>query len=445
MKISIWGNELFAWTAAASFAQVGNAVFFQPDILLDTAPIGSNKENKDVNQTSIAATNTPASAPENARQEPELIETINAEQRTERLKFNDHKNACSSVIHILAFLPNEQHKAEALCAQLAQDQNQEHIIINISNFGIGATDKLQTLFTGAQQTLAYIPDQLPAGSAMQHFKQPDHLIVGCENDWALMHIRALFRPFSQNLNSWLLMSAREAEYTKFAITGMLALRLAYINDLANLADELDVDIDTIRHAMGADERIGQHYLSPGCGFGGEHFPQYIQGLAGTLSAARNSSLLTTVLEQNEKQKEQPFRKLWRYYDCDLQDKTISVWGLSFKPGTASISNAPSLKVIEALLSQGCRVQVHDPKAMTNIQKHFAGHSNAAQLIRCESEIEALENSHGLLLLTEWAQYASPDFDTLLEKMATPLIIDGRNVFDKELVVELGFTYFGIGR
>ncbi len=293
--------------------------------------------------------------------------------------------------------------------------------------------------------MAYIPDQLPAGSALAHFKNPDHLIIGCQQEWALMHIRALYRPFSQGLNNWMLMSAREAEYTKFAITGMLALRLAYINDLANLADEIDVDIDIIRQAMGSDERIGQHYLNPGCGFGGEHFPQYIEGLAGTLSQARNSNLLSTVLEENEKQKELPFRKLWRHYDCNLQGKTISIWGLAFKPGTASISNAPSLKIIDALLNQGCKVQVHDPMAMANIQLFFSKHHHAEQLMFSKNEMQALENSDGLLLLTEWAQDFSPDYQAMQAAMNTALVIDGRNVFVKKLIKELGFIYYGVGR
>ncbi|MCV6614656.1 MAG: nucleotide sugar dehydrogenase [Cellvibrionaceae bacterium] len=431
MKIAIWGTELYAWTAAASFARMGNEVYFHP-------------QYQSQGKTPPGRVNS-ATAPDMVKQEPGLVEQINAQQLEGRLHFCSANEAAEAGLHLLAFLPNQEQEAEALCKLLALDQTRELLIINTSNFGIGASDRLRQHLGGERQSLAYMPDQLPAGSALNYFTRPDHLIVGCENDWANMHIRALFRPFSQSLTSWLFMSAREAEYTKFAITGMLALRLAYINDLANLADQLNVDIDIIRQAMGSDERIGQHYLRPGCGFGGEHFPQYIKGLAGTLSEARNSHLLDTVLEQNEKQKELPFRKLWRHYDCDLAGKSISVWGLAYKPGSASISNAPSLKVIDALLSQDCIVKVHDPMAMSNIEKHFAQHPKAANLHRCESELEALQNSQGLLLLTEWPQYSSPDFVTMHQTMAEPLIIDGRNVFDKELLQELGFSYHGIGR
>ncbi|WP_299773709.1 nucleotide sugar dehydrogenase [uncultured Pseudoteredinibacter sp.] len=430
MKIAIWGNELIAWTAAACFAEMGNEVLFVPHY-----KGGSENTRKSSSKD----------APANVKEEPGLIKQFEEQENSGRLQFSDSGNASEAILHLLAFLPKQIDLANSLCELLAIDESRQLVLINTSNFGIGASDKLQEQFKGQQQIMAYIPDQLPAGSALKNFKQPDHLIIGCQHDWALMHIRALYRPFSQNLNNWLIMSAKEAEYTKFAITGMLALRLAYINDLANLADELDVDIDIIREAMGSDERIGQHYLNPGCGFGGEHFPQYIEGLAGTLSEARNSSLLSTVLEQNEKQKELPFRKLWRHYDCDLQGKTISIWGLAFKPGTASISNAPSLKIIDALLNQGCTVQVHDPMALENIQQHFEQHIYRNQLQLCQHEMQTLENSDGLLLLTEWPQYSSPDYQAMSELMNTQLIIDGRNLFDKEFLQELGFTYQGVGR
>ena len=161
-----------------------------------------------------------------------------------------------------------------------------------------------------------------------------------------------------------------------------------------------------------------------------------------MSEARNSKLLDTVLTENEKQKEQPFRKLWRHYNCDLNGKVITIWGLSFKPGTASIDNAPSLKVIDTLLAQGCKIQVHDPEAMGNIQEHFGPEDSISYHY---NSYDALQNSEGLLLLTDWSEYWSPDYDDMLNAMKAPLIIDGRNTFDKELLQNLGFTYYGVGR
>ncbi|MFC6669073.1 UDP binding domain-containing protein [Marinobacterium aestuariivivens] len=238
------------------------------------------------------------------------------------------------------------------------------------------------------------------------------------------------------------MTRREAEFTKFAISGMLALRLGYINELANLADLLGVDIEVVRQGMGTDERIGTHYLAPGCGFGGQHFTQYIEGLAELLSEKRRSSLLETVLIENQRQMELPFRKLWQHYQCDIRGKTVALWGLAFKPGVASIDNAPSLRIIDALLAQGARVRLHDPEALVEIRKHYGAHP---QLTCCDDNYEAAEGADALLLVTEWPEYWSPDFGRLAQSMHARVIVDGRNVYDPGLVREYGFAYYGIGR
>lgn len=427
MQITLWGDELIGWTAAAAFAQAGNSVTFIP--------------------TEAASKDLETITPELVKSEPRLMALVREQQQNGRLKFG-HNSADSRAanIHCFAFLPNQLQQAETILCQLKEQHSEQLLLINFSNFGIGATEKLQQqLGQNKDQIIAYIPDQLTAGAALKHFTQPNHWIIGSEDAWATGRIRALLRPFSSQVVNWQIMSSKEAEYTKYAITGMLALRLAYINDLANLADHLNVDIEVIRDAMGMDERIGQHYLSPGCGFGGQHFQQHIQGLAGTLQNERNSSLLSTALSQNEKQKELPFRKLWRHYDCQLQGKVISIWGLAFKPGTTSIAHAPSIKVIEALLAQGCIVKAHDPMAAANIEKHFQSHPQQQQLHICSDLNDTLDNSAGLILLTEWPEYWSPNYKQMLTSMAQPLIIDGRNIFDKELLNQLGFTYYGVGR
>jgi UDPglucose 6-dehydrogenase len=252
----------------------------------------------------------------------------------------------------------------------------------------------------------------------------------------------LYRPFSRQLEHFFIMSPREAEFTKLSIIGMLALRIGYINELANLGELLDVNIDVVRRAMGTDPRIGKHHLSPGCGFGGNTFPQIIDSLAQLLSETRQSTLLQTVLQENEKQKEQPFRKLWRHYDCNIQDMNFAIWGASFKPGSASLDGAPSLKVIDAIASQQANLRVHDPEAHENIQRLYH-HNPRVKVI--SSKYDALRNVDGLLLLTEWPEYWSPDYELMLKQMRTPLIIDGRNVFNREQIESLGFTYYRVGR
>ncbi|PIE25441.1 MAG: 4-coumarate--CoA ligase [Neptuniibacter caesariensis] len=423
MKITIWGNELLAWTAAAALAESGNHVLL----------VTYEHELPHEAEIEFKVSN-----------EPGLENLIVEGKNNGRIKIGtDQEGILHGSIHVLALNPDQYETAELLVCRLKQQHPANLLIINQTNFGVGSSDKLQNqLDTDENQVVNYIPDMLAEGSALQNFKYPTTLIVGCTNDWAMLNIKALMRPFNQAIKQWMIMSPREAEFTKFASTGMLALRLGYINELANLADQLQVDIEVIREAMGTDPRIGSHYLHPGCGFGGLHFQQYIEALSDLMSETRNSKLLDTVLIENEKQKEQPFRKLWRYYDCNLKGKTVTLWGLSFKPGTASIDNAPSLKVINTLLAQGCTIQLHDPEAMTNIREHFGEQRN---LRYCANSYTALKGSDGLLLLTDWPEYWSPDYNEMLNQMKNPLIIDGRNIFDKEMLQSLGFTYFGVGR
>lgn len=423
MKISIWGNELLAWTAAAALAESGNEILLVTD----------EHELSGEQDIEFKVSN-----------EPGLEHLIAEGKQSGRIIIGTKQmGLLHSSHHIMALNPDQFRTAELLIQQLSQHHPENLLIINQSNFGVGSSDKLESQLNQAKnQVISYIPDMLSEGSALQDYKKPTTLIVGCTNDWAMLHIKALMRPFSQTITQWMIMSSKEAEFTKLANTGMLALRLGYINELANLADQLDVDIEVIREAMVTDPRIGPHYLHPGCGFGGLHFQQYLEAFSELMSEARNSKLLDTVLTENEKQKEQPFRKLWRYYDCDLEGKTITIWGLSFKPGTASIDNAPSLKVIDTLLAQGCKIQLHDPEATGNIREHF---SAISQLSYYENSYDALNESDALLLLTDWPEYWSPDYNLMLKKMETPLVIDGRNTFDKKMLQSLGFIYFGVGR
>ncbi|WP_415906490.1 nucleotide sugar dehydrogenase [Neptuniibacter sp. QD72_48] len=423
MKITIWGNELLAWTSAAALAESGNNILLVPN------------EHEFPNEQDLEF---------KVSNEPNLEQLISDAQHSGRLTIgSDTDGIAHASNHILALNPDQFKTAERLVNRLSDQHSSNLLIINQSNFGVGSSDKLQSQLNEANnQVISYIPDMLAEGSALDNYKSPQTIILGCTNDWALLNIKALMRPFSQSVKQWMIMSCKEAEFTKFANTGMLALRLGYINELANLADQLEVDIEVIREAMITDPRIGPHYLHPGCGFGGLHFQQYIEALSDLMTEARNSKLLDTVLTENEKQKEQPFRKLWRHYSCDLQGKTITLWGLSFKSGTASIDNSPSLKVIDTLLAQGCTLQIHDPEAMNNIREHFGNQRN---LIYFENPYDALKDSDGLLLLTEWPEYWSPDYNEVLNQMNQPLIIDGRNIFDKELLKSLGFTYYGVGR
>ncbi|WP_428035818.1 nucleotide sugar dehydrogenase [Amphritea sp.] len=421
MKVKVYGADLTAWVAAASLARAGN------DVIIEGPETQLQKPLQDISAL---------------RDEPGLLVQIQLQMDEGRLKRTGGEE-CATNIHWLALEHNEFQIAQHIIRGLGKAVPENLLIVNQCNFGVGATDQLQSLLNeDANQVVVYIPNNLQEGKALQGFSQPKRITIGSENNWAITMTRSLVRPFLQNIEHLLLMSSREAEFTKLAITGMLAIRIGYINELANLADQMDVDIDTIREGMGADPRIGNHYLSPGCGFGGQNFNQNIARFSDIFEKRGQNSLLKTVISENEIQKELLFKKLWQHYQCDLTDKTIAVWGASFKPGTASIDNAPSLKVIDALLAQGVNVRVHDPEALANLELYY---DDTPGISFCNNLYDAITEADALLLITEWSEYWSPDYQKLLEGMRMPLIIDGRNIFDREALEMYGFTYMGIGR
>jgi len=415
MLIAIWGDELGAWVAAVELARTGNHVLIQH----------------------------PSPGESSHRAEPGLMAGLTAATENNRIRLCSYQDALQAPWHWLASHPSNTELAEQLCDDLHKSGPDNLVLINQSNFGIGASDRLHArLDQRRNQAVICLPDTLQQGQALQQFASPETLLVGCEDDHARLGIQALLRPFSSRLQQIQWMSRREAEFSKFAISGMLALRLGYINELANLADRLGVDIEVVRQGMGSDKRIGQHYLAPGCGFGGHHFTQYIEGLADILAETRHSTLLNTVLNENERQKELPFRKLWQHYQCDLRERRIAIWGCAFKPGVASIDNAPSLRVIQALLAQGAQVHVHDPEALEALQTSLG---QVANLSTHTDPYSTAEQADALLLLTEWPLYSSPDYERLRQTMRNPLIIDGRNLFEPDYLRQLGFTYYGVGR
>nr|WP_067295849.1 UDP binding domain-containing protein [Marinobacterium profundum] len=424
MKIAVWGDELAAWVAAAQLAAFGN------DVCVSLSHADTAVASIRPGQSSVQA-------------EPGLMGLLETAIAQGNLSTALAHESLDASVYWLAMAPDEEEQAIALVRRLAQRTDAPLLLINQSNFGIGASDKLQALLNQrAGQNVICLPDTLQQGSALSQFGRPQSLLVGCEDEAGLALLKALLRPFVGGVQSLQMMTRREAEFTKFAITGMLALRLGYINELANLADLLSVDIEVVREGMGSDERIGRHYLAPGCGFGGQHFTQYIEGLAGLFSEKRRSTLLDTVLTENQRQMELPFRKLWQHFECDLQGKTVALWGLAFKPGVASIDNAPALRTIDALLAQGAQVRLHDPEALPEVRERYG---NNARLQYCADKYDAAQGADALLLLTEWPEYWSPDFVRLAQALRTRVIVDGRNIYDPALLRAQGFDYYGIGR
>jgi UDPglucose 6-dehydrogenase len=289
----------------------------------------------------------------------------------------------------------------------------------------------------------YLPDIIQEGNALQSLTQAKQLIVGCLDHRAQCKVKELLRPFFPLEQQYLFMPILDAEFTKLSISGMLATRISYINDLAVVAEKLGIDIASVRQGMAADNRIGSAYLSPGAGFGGENFSHDVLTLASTVAnTGVKSQLLAQVWDINEQQKEILFRKLWNYYHGDLQGKTVAIWGASFKENTSSIQQSPIHHMLKALWAQGVTVHLHDPQALDEIEMIYGQRSD---LIICQNQYEAVHNAHALCLLTAWKQYWSPDFKRLLQQMEHPLILDGRNIYDPHYVKAQGFAYMGVGR
>ena len=422
MKIHVYGDNLCALVNAALFASVGHEI----SLCLPAGRVKRNLENGD-----------------EAYPEPRLQDLVNLQVKEQRLGYTDLNAPIPDDLEVvfLAFAPKDFALAQQIVQRLGTHAK-PLLVINQSTFAIGCSDQLARDLS-ALQSLVYVPDFIQEGMAIDSIARPSKIILGMDDCRAENQVREVFRPFNRLKDHFLKMSLREAEFTKLAVSGMLATRISFMNDLSNVADTLGVDIEQIRVGMGSDKRIGEAYLYAGCGFGGQSFSEDVMNLAQTVSGVGiKSKLLQQVLQINEDQKEVLFRKLWRYFDCDLSHKTIGIWGAAYKPNTNKIDNAPTLKILEALWAQGAVVKLHDPVALEKIAQHYGSH---AQLILCESQYEAACDVDALMLVTEWKQYWNPNFQRLKQSMNHPLILDGRNIYNPYYLKELGFEYVGIGR
>lgn len=381
--------------------------------------------------------------------EPGLVEALAQAQHGHRLRIVAQLDELSPVdiqgIHFLALQPDERTQAEALVDALVKIPG-ELLLVNQVNFGVGVTDAFagRLLADGAQRrTAASLPDFLRRGTALDNFRHPDRIIIGTGEAWAAAALRDLLRAFVGAEVPLLVMPSRDAEFTKQAVNGMLATRLSYMNDMANVADALGIDIEHVRLGVGSDERIGSHHLHPGCGFGGTGFYQDLMSLKTTLDeSGAASKLVDTAIAVNEEQKELLFRKLWRHYHGQLTGRTVAIWGVAFKPDTDRVDHAPSVSIVNALLAQGVKVQAHDPKALDQLRVQVGDHPG---LVTCDDPWQAAAGADALLVLTEWQLYRQPDLTQLVKVMRTPVLLDGRNLYDPATLRAQGFAYYGVGR
>ncbi|GAB3250306.1 UDP-glucose dehydrogenase family protein [Chitinimonas naiadis] len=323
------------------------------------------------------------------------------------------------------------------------------VIVNKSTVPVGTADRVKAVIGEALRergrTLPYAvvsnPEFLKEGAAVEDFMRPDRIVIGSDDEQATQLLRILYQPFQRNHERLVSMDVRSAELTKYAANAMLATRISFMNELANLAEALGADIELVRRGIGADPRIGYHFLYPGLGYGGSCFPKDIKALRRTAAEHEvNLHVLSAVERANEAQKQRLVDKLVQHLGPDLRGRRIALWGLAFKPNTDDMREAPSLAVIEGLLQRGASVIAYDPAASQEARRRLG------ERIRYASgPMAALDGADALLIATEWKEFRSPDFTAIKQSLKQALIIDGRNLYDPQWMRELGFTYDAIGR
>ncbi len=287
------------------------------------------------------------------------------------------------------------------------------------------------------------PEFLKEGAAVEDFMRPDRIVVGAEDEQAIHLMRALYAPFQRNHERLIITDVKSAELTKYAANAMLATRISFMNELANLAEVLGADIEMVRQGIGSDPRIGYHFLYPGCGYGGSCFPKDVKALIKTAADDANITLkvLTAVEEANDQQKHILSTKIKARFG-DLKGKHFALWGLAFKPNTDDMRDAPSRELIADLFAAGATVTAYDPVAMHETQRIFR---DEPRLKYAENPMGALDNADALVIATEWKEFRSPDFEAIKQTLKNPVIFDGRNLYDPKFVRSLGIEYFAIGR
>jgi len=325
------------------------------------------------------------------------------------------------------------------------------VIVDKSTVPVGTADKVRAAVAeelatrGAKLDFSVVsnPEFLKEGAAVEDFMRPDRVIVGAEDARAIALMRELYAPFQRNHERIIVMDVHSAELTKYAANAMLATRISFMNELANLAEKLGADIELVRQGIGSDPRIGYHFLYAGCGYGGSCFPKDVKALIRTAGESGGDlSILTSVELANEKQKRVLAAKLVRHFGESLSGKRIAVWGLAFKPNTDDMREAPARTLIGELVARGAKVVAYDPVAMEEARRIFGADSRIAY---AESPLAAVAGADALVVVTEWKEFRSPDFEEIKGRLKAPVIFDGRNLYDPARMKGLGFQYFPIGR
>lgn len=384
--------------------------------------------------------------------EPGLEELVKKNSREGRLFFtNDLKSGIAEarMIFIAVGTPQREDGSAdlrtvmAVAEQLAQTIETPKIVVIKSTVPVGTNAKVAEILTKAkvQVDVASNPEFLKEGAAIEDFTKPDRVVVGVQRPEVAEELKDLYRPFLRTERPFLSMSLESSEMTKYVANAMLATKISFINEMANLCEAYQADINDVRRGIGHDIRIGFQFLFPGAGYGGSCFPKDIRAI---IHMAQEKQLVPTVMnavdDVNERQKSVLFNKVQGHFGSSLKGKTIAVWGLAFKPKTDDIREAPSLVLIEKLLESGCNVRVHDPEAIPNVKAIFG-----EKLTYTNLPMETIKGADALVIVTEWQEFRNPDFQELANQLKDKVIFDGRNLYEPKTLKKAGLTYYSIGR
>ena len=384
--------------------------------------------------------------------EPGLTELVIRNSKAGRLKFTTDVADCvpdAKCVFLAVGTPQDDDGSADLSGiwaatdAIAPLLQEDAVVVVKSTVPVGTNrgvaDRLKNNL-GRTVDVASNPEFLKEGCAIDDFTKPDRVVVGVEREAVADVLEELYKPFLRTERPFLAMNLESSEMTKYVANCMLATKISFINEMANLCELVGADVNDVRRGIGHDQRIGFQFLFPGVGYGGSCFPKDVRALSSVgKSKGMTTHMLNTVDEINNRQKDVLGNKILKYFSDDLSGKTIALWGLAFKPRTDDIREAPSLVLIDALLKKGAKLNVHDPVAMENVKAQIGDNATF-----CDHHYDAIEGADALAILTEWNEYRNPDFDYVKHKMNKPVVFDGRNLFMPDRMAEHGFYYSGIG-
>ena len=439
MKVTVFGSGYVGLVTGACFADAGNQVVC---VDIDAAKVARLQKG------------------EIPIHEPGLEQLVHRSLEKGRLKFTT--DAVAGVRHgLFQFIavgtpPEEDGSADlshvlAVAETIGRHMTEFRIIVDKSTVPVGTADEVRERIertlgersVNLEFDVVSNPEFLKEGAAVSDFMKPDRIVVGTDDPRTAELLRSLYEPFTRNRDRMIVMDVRSAELTKYAANAMLATKISFMNEMANVAERVGADIEKVRLGIGSDPRIGYSFIYPGAGYGGSCFPKDVKAL---IYSARehglDARLLASVEAVNERQKSVLFEKINSYFHGKLSGRTLALWGLAFKPNTDDMREAPSRTLMDALWSAGATVRAYDPVAMPEARRAYG---ERADLVLAESAEQALAGADALAIVTEWQEFRSPDFDVIRDALRSPAIFDGRNLYDPALVRSFGLRYFAIGR